>query len=445
MSALDTSVVNTILPVVNQDFNSQVATVEWVVVIYLLLISSLLTSFGRLGDIHGHKKVYITGFVVFISSSVICGLAPSIPALIGARGLQAIGAAILSANSPAILTKNFPGNQRGQALGMQATMTYLGLTVGPSLGGLLTDHFGWRSVFFINIPVGLVALWLSVRHIPKDRDFRKLESFDWRGAVLFMGGLGSLLLALNQGHNFGWRSPMVILLILGAIILLALLIRQETQTSNPMLDLRLFMQRTFSSAVTSAVINYICVYSIIFLMPFYLIDGRGMSPSQAGLLLTAQPIVMAIVAPISGTISDRIGTRLPSALGMAILSLGLFGLSRIQSTTPSNLIVLGLLTTGLGIGIFISPNNSALMGSAPRHRQGIAAGILATARNVGMVLGVGFAGAVFTTMLGHSTNNQTLALFQAIRIAFLAAGVVAILGIFTSAIRTTKIPPAKVD
>ncbi len=439
MSALDVSVVNTVLPVINRSFNSQIATVEWVVIIYLLLVSGLLPSFGRLGDLRGHKTIYISGFFAFIFSSVLCGLSSSVGTLIAARGLQALGAAMLSANSPAILSKSFPARQRGQALGLQATMTYLGLTAGPSLGGWLTELISWQAVFFINLPVGLFALFLSWKFIPMDRGSAIQEPFDWGGALLFMAGLTSLLLGLNQGSNWGWLSPAVLSLLVLAAVLLASFTWWEQKTASPMLDLRLFRSRMFSASMTSAVINYICVYSIIFLMPFYLIQGRSLSPAEAGLLLTTQPIVMALVAPVSGTLSDRIGTLIPTTAGMGILAAGLFMLSRLGPETPTWYLVVCLSVTGLGIGSFISPNSSALLGSAPRQRQGIASALMATARNVGMVLGVGISGAIFTTVLSLTQGNPG-ALFNAASTSFLVAAGIAIAGLLTSFVRSTNNP-----
>ena len=188
MSALDGSVVNTVLPVLRQHFSTSVASIEWVVTIYLLVLSGVLLGFGRLGDIQGHKRMYMLGFGIFIVASACCGFAPSVPFLIVFRGIQALGAAMLQANSPAILTTSFPSRQRGQALGLQATMTYLGLTVGPSLGGWITDHISWRAVFYLNIPVGITALMLSYRAIRADKKITTIERFDLSGAALFITG-----------------------------------------------------------------------------------------------------------------------------------------------------------------------------------------------------------------------------------------------------------------
>jgi EmrB/QacA subfamily drug resistance transporter len=436
MSALDGSVVNTVLPVVTDAFKTDVTTTEWVVTIYLLVVSGLLLSVGRLGDLRGHKPVYALGFVVFVASSALCGLAQSPLMLIASRALQAIGAAMLAANSPAILTKSFPASERGRALGLQATMTYLGLTVGPSLGGWLTDHFTWRAVFYINVPVGLFALWLSGRFIPKDPPAEHVEKFDRTGALIFTTGLVALLLALNQGSEWGWTSLIVISLLITAIVVLGVFITIERRVTAPMLDLTLFRRRTFSMSVASAVFNYVCVYTVLFLLPFYLELGRGLSPSGAGLILTAQPIVMAIAAPLSGWLSDRIGVRGLSMFGMAVLAIGLFLLSRLGLQSAAGDVTGALAVVGLGTGVFISPNNSALMGSAPRHRQGIAAGVLATARSVGMVLGVGLSAAVFTTIRAHSqAYGSEAAIVNGVTTSFVVAGGVALLGVVTSLIR----------
>ncbi|PKO19125.1 MAG: MFS transporter [Chloroflexi bacterium HGW-Chloroflexi-10] len=437
MSALDASVVNVSLPVITHDFQSSITQIEWVVTIYLLTVSCLLLAFGRLGDMQGHKRVYTFGFVIFILSSALCGLSTSAGMLIGLRALQAIGAAMLFANSPAILTGNFPAAQRGQALGLQATLTYLGLAVGPSLGGFLTQHFGWQAVFYINVPIGLLALFFCLRFIPNDRRQANGERFDWIGAGLFLLGMVSLLFVLNQGQSWGWGSLPTLALAVFALLCLLLFVRLEIRSTNPMLDLNLFRQRVFSFSVLSALLNYMSMYCIIFLLPFYLIQARGFSPAHSGLILTVQAVVMSLTAPISGYFSDRVSPRWLATIGMAILAAGLGMLSFLQAATPQWYIAISLAVTGLGTGMFISPNNNVLLGSAPRNRQGIASGILATARNVGMVLGVGLAGAVFTTVLGHGELAiDTGGIFRAIQSSFVVGAGIAVVGIFTSFLRS---------
>lgn len=432
MSALDGSVVNTILPVIRTSLNSDVSAIQWVVAIYLLTVSGLLLTVGRLGDLRGHRIVYLGGFLVFVIGSAMCGMAQNAGQLVAFRMVQAVGAAALQASSPAILTRAFPSTQRGQALGIQATMTYLGLTVGPSLGGWLAQAASWRAVFYINVPVGLLAVALAYRFVPADRRARGEERFDLAGALLFSAGLVSLLLGLNQGGNWGWASAPILALLAGAAVLLAVFVRVENRARWPMLDLSLFRNRTFSAAVISAVCNYMGMYVVLFLLPFYLIQGRGLNPAQAGLLLTAQPVVMALVAPFSGTLSDRIGARLPATLGMVIMAAGLFILSRLQPMTPTAAISAALAVCGLGIGMFVSPNNSSLMGAAPRNRQGVAAGMLAMARNVGMVLGIGMSGAILTTALAVDPQRG---IFAAMTPGFLAGMGIALLAALASLLR----------
>jgi EmrB/QacA subfamily drug resistance transporter len=439
MSALDGSVVNVTLPLVRGYFNSDVAAVEWVVTIYLLVVSSLLLSFGRLGDMRGHKRVYVTGFAIFVVASALCGMAVSVPMLVGSRALQAFGAAMLFANAPAILTRTFPASQRGQVLGLQGMMTYLGSTAGPLLGGWLAQSFSWRAVYYINLPVGIIACVISAIFILDDRRTPQAEErFDIPGAVTFSAGLIFLLLGLNQGHAWGWRSFPTLACLVASITLLIFFIRIERRSPSPMLDLSLFHSRIFTASTASAALNYISIYSIIFLMPFYLLQGRGFSPAQAGLLLTAQPLVMVITAPVSGWLSDRIGSRILATLGMGILALGLFLLSRLGPATPPAVIVMSLAVAGLGTGMFVSPNNSALLGSAPRGRQGIASAVLAEARNVGMVIGVGIAGAVFSSALSILGENMVT---EAVHYGFLVAAGFALTGMIVSSTRGNASAP----
>jgi EmrB/QacA subfamily drug resistance transporter len=434
MSALDASVVNTMLPIISQSMSASVATIEWVVTAYLLVVSALLLGVGRAGDLHGHRTIYLAGFAVFVVSSALCGAAPSALTLIAFRALQGSGAAMLFASGPAILTASFPATERGRALGLQAMMTYIGLTVGPALGGWLTGQLGWRSIFLINVPIGVIAVALGGRVIPRTQPAQGSGRADPWGGVLFASGLTALLLAMNQGHTWGWSSAAVLGLLAAFVVLATLFIRFESRSESPMLDLALFRNRAFSAATVSAVLNYVSAYCIVFVLPFYLIRGRDFSPERAGLIMTAQSVVMVVVAPVSGALSDRIGPRLLSTTGMALMGGGLVLLARLGPTSALTSAILGLAVAGLGAGLFTSPNNSALMGAAPRERQGVAAAIMATARNVGMVLGVGLAGAVFTSVLQRLGDTRD-ALFAAGRASFVAGAVAAVLGAGVSLIR----------
>lgn len=398
MSALDASIVNALLPTLRRALGASVAGIEWVLTVYLLVVSGVLLVVGRFGDLRGHKDVYLAGFVGFVASSALCGLSPTVGWLVASRGLQALFAAALFANAPAILTASFPPSERGRALGLQAVMTYLGLSVGPGLGGLLARHLGWQSVFYVNVPIGAFAFWLGQRNIPRDRPAGTPPRFDVAGAILFFVGLLSLLLALNQGHVWGWGSPAILVLAAVAVVALWAFFALERRLPEPMLDLSLFRSRVLTGAVFSAMVSYLAQFASLFLLPFYL-QWRGLAADRAGLVLMAQPVVMMLTAPFAGAISDRTGTRGPIVLGLSLLGLGLLGLSFLGPDTPFSLVVLGLAVSGAGFGAFIAPNNSRLLGAAPPNRRGIASGVLAGARNVGMVLGVGLAGAVLTTIL----------------------------------------------
>ncbi|MBI5833340.1 MAG: MFS transporter [Armatimonadetes bacterium] len=430
MTALDTSVVNTTLPLIRQSLHVAFDQSQWVVTVYLLGLSGLLLSFGRLGDLHGHKRVFTWGFGLFVLSSLACAASPGLVWLVTARGLQAVGGAMITSNAPALLTQHFPPAERGRALGLQATMTYLGLTCGPSLGGWLATSYGWRSIFYVNLPIGIVAVVIALLCVPTDRPSGEREPYDPMGSTLFLLAMVLLLWGLNQAHRLGWGSPAIVGTLCMSVVIAALFVRAERTNPHPMLDLSLFGEPVFSSSVASAVCNYICVYSIVFLVPHYLINVRHMTAAQAGLILTAQPLIMAVVAPLSGHWSDHRGTRLPSAVGMVLLTAALASLAFVGMATPGWSVALRTALAGLGTGIFISPNNSALLGSAPRHRQGIASGVLATSRNGGMVLGVGLAGAVVTTAMAHGMTEV-----RAVGCAFGVAAAAGALGAVLSVVR----------
>lgn len=394
MSTLDASIVNASLPAITTALKTEMSTIEWVVMGYLLVISALLLTFGRLGDMIGHKKVYLTGFLFFTVGSALCGLSPSAEALIGFRVFQGLGSSMMMATAPALLTRAFPPSQRGQALGLNATLTYLGLTVGPSLGGLLTQAFGWRYIFYVNIPIGLIGTVSAVVFL-RQATIRRTQRFDLAGAAILMMSLSSFLLALSKGQDWGWGSSIVLGLFAFFAVLLIAFLLLERAVAQPMVNLSLFRSRLFSAANASALINYLGVYSIMFLMPFYLIQARGFNPAQSGLALTAMPLTMAVVAPVSGWLSDRIGSRFLSSAGMVILAIGLWLLSGLDLQSGGIDVALRLAVAGFGVGMFVSPNNSSIMGAAPKEGLGIASGMLAMMRNTGMVVGVAVAGAVF--------------------------------------------------
>lgn len=432
---LDGSMINSMLPILTQELGVDISTTNWLLTIYMLIQTGMMLSFGRLGDLYGHKLVYNGGLVVFIVGSALSFFAPTAQLLIAARAVTALGSAAIWANSAAILTHSFPSSQRGKVMGLQSMCVQVGNSCGPPLGGLVAGLLGWRAIFWISIPITLVALVLSLRFVQRDEPAGRGQPFDLVGAALYVAGLMGVLLALNRGHDWGWLSFGVVgCLGLGLALLLGFVVL-EPRLKFPMLDLGLFRERAFAAPILSGVLNFVAISSVVFLLPIYLLLGRGMAPSEAGLVMVTQPLVMASITILSGSLSDRIGSRLPATLGMLILSLGLFCLSRLDATTPLPLVIASQIMVGVGVGMFGSPNSSAVMGAVPSAQRGIAAAILSTARTLGNTLGLGLAGAIFATVLAGHALTESAYVMPAVSAGFATASGLALLGALISAAR----------
>jgi len=426
MGPLDASIVNINLPVIADFFSVPPSRVAWVSISYLLMLSTLLLPFGRLGDILGFKKLYLRGLLLFVFMSLCCGLSPSFPMLVISRGLQAIGAGITMSLATAIITAVFPSEERGRALGFNALAVALGLAIGPSLGGFLGDLFSWRSIFLVNLPLGLIAYFLCRRLLPEEAA-RKREEFDLLGAFLSFISLLLLLLFISEGTKAGWNVPLSLLLI---GIAFSLFVYQERRVQKPMLDLSLFKNPIFSLALSSAFLNFLTQYVLIFSLPFYLQRVLLYSASRAGGIMTAFPLTVLLVAPFAGWLSDKIGHKLPSLLGLFLCTLSAFLISRLTPAASGFDVAWRLSLYGLGTGIFQSPNNSAVMGSVGREKLGIAGAILATIRNAGMVFGLSSASAVLSWRLNiYSTLKLGNALFLSLKDTCFFAGLVSSLSV----------------
>ncbi len=385
MATLDTSIVNISLPTIAHYFGVALSgAVEWVIIAYLVVIAGVLLTIGRLADMIGHKPIWVAGLVIFTVGSAICGAAPSLGLLIAARGLQGLGGALLMSISPAMLINAFPAHKRGRALGLNAVVVALGVSVGPTLGGIITEHLTWRWIFYVNVPIGVIGFIASMR-VLTERMRRGRGRFDPLGAVLLAIGLVALTMGLSFGQEWGWTSPLLLsTLVVGIIALLALVV-VERRVSDPIIDLTLLRGRVFLSANASLILSFLALFAVSFMLPFYLEELRGFSTEQAGLLLTPLPLTIAVLAPFSGMLADRIGTRWLAAGGLAIACLGLVLISQLNAQSSVWDIIWRLVVTGAGQALFQSPNNSALLGAAPRGQQGSASGFLATGRVVGKV------------------------------------------------------------
>ncbi|HEY3373915.1 MAG TPA: MFS transporter [Candidatus Aquicultor sp.] len=435
MAPLDSSIVNIAMPTLSKFFSVDITTIGWVATAYLLATSSLLLTAGRLGDMIGHKRIYIAGFVTFTTASALCGLAGDIQQLIAFRVIQALGATCLMSTAPAILTDAFPPKDRGKALGMIGVAVSIGLTVGPFLGGIILSNFGWRWIFYVNVPIGIVAVTVASLILRESKPSTS-KRFDYMGAGTAFAALLSLLLALSMGDRWGWSSTTTIALYVTAILFSVLFIMVEKREEDPMLDLSLFKLRLFSAANVSAFINYAAMFVVTFLIPFYLIYVLKETPQKAGTIMTAIPLTIAIVAPISGALSDRIGSRLLSSLGLGVTMLALIGLSQTSVAMGVMPIAVLLGVLGFGSGLFQTPNSSAIMGSVPKNRLGIASGMQGTMRNVGMVLGIALAGAIVDTIAPNGPAD--IHLTSAIHTSFIVGAAIAGLGVVTSLVRGSQ-------
>lgn len=398
MSALDASVVNIAAPVIRDYFGVSLGTVQWVITAYLIVVSSELLFFGRLSDIYGQKRIYLAGFILFTVGSALCGLSDSAGMLIAFRVFQAVGAGMMFSTNSAIITHNVEEGKRGRAFSVNVMAVAIALSAGPVLGGALTGVLGWQSIFYINVPVGVIGTVMAVKFIPADGRKRSAP-LDIPGGALIFAALFLILLPLDR-LSAGIDIYIAAAMLLGGGLLIAVFLWHEKRASEPLLPMGLFRIRVLSASLAAAMLNYTAQNIMIFLVPFYLQSLRLFSPAKAGLLYIPMPLTMLLVAPAAGYVADRFDTRVFSSAGMAVMAAGLFMLSFLGAATPLWYIVISMIITGLGCGLFQTPNNSAIMNSAPAASRGVASGMLATARNIGMVIGTGLSGALFSVFSG---------------------------------------------
>jgi EmrB/QacA subfamily drug resistance transporter len=427
MSPLDASIANVALPTIGRAFHTAVDNTEWVLIGYMLTTSSTLVLFGRLGDLWGQKRVYTLGFAIFGLSSLACAFAPSFWLLVGARAIQGIGSAMLMSSSPAIITDAFPSHQRGRAIGLNGAAVAVGLSTGPVLGGIIITYWDWRWIFLINVPIAIVALLVSAFVLRREE--RKEEHFDFAGAAIAFTALFAVSLALSRAHVWGWGSPPTIGALAYAALGVAAFLWLERRVAAPMLDLQLFENRTFAFSVLAATLYFCAVYCVIFTIPLSAQIALGRNGLQAGLLLLPISALNVVLAPIAGAASDRIPARYVSTAGATCFFLGCVLLA-LQPDSPAPwALYVSLFVAGAGTAVFSQPNNSTIMGAAPPNRRGIAAGILATARTTGQLLGISVAGAIYflrVQQLGPLAHSYApaKAVFFAVAIIMIAVSLV---------------------
>ncbi len=388
MSTLDASIVNISLPTIVQSLNTDLKTVAWVVMAYLIIITGCLLLMGRLADLFGRGKIFLLGFSTFTLGSTLCGFSQTIHFLIGSRVIQGLGASALMAIGPAIIATSFPEKDRGQTLGMLGSIVSLGFITGPLIGGFLVEHLGWRSIFFINLPIGVIGTILSLKILKGDRAIGKVE-LDLRGAFLFFLFVTSLLLFLNR---VGWEStPFFWGWIFLALTCFSLFIVFERRSSSPLVDLNIFRKQLFISSLGASFLSFWINGAHNFVFPFFLQFFLGYSPSKVGLLIFPVALTVMVIAPIGGRVSDWVGVRVPATIGLILTSLTIFSFVFLKGEVSDYEILWRQVILGIGIGFFNPANNSAIIGSLPKVNVGVASSFLALARNLGMVIGVAFA------------------------------------------------------
>ncbi|HLH74494.1 MAG TPA: MFS transporter [Chloroflexota bacterium] len=386
MFAIDSTIVVLALPPMMADLNAGLVSMIWVLMGYSLTSTVALLTFGRLADMFGRVRMFNAGFVVFTIGSVLCGLSTTDLQLIIFRVVQGVGGAMLLANSMAIITEAFPAEERGQAMGLNSVVWALGSIAGPLLGGLILTEASWRWIFWVNLPVGVVGTIAALLLLRDVSSRSEGEKFDVAGALFFSASLVALLLALNQAIALGWTSPIISGLLVLTVIFGVAFYVWNRRVVHPVLDFGLFADQVFSTTIVTTTLQALAMFSVNFLVVYYLEVVQGQSPLTAALALVPLSVMSSVMGPIGGKLSDNMGSRRPVAIGMAFQTLGLIVLSTLQVGSSYLHVTAGLLLVGLGGGLFWAPTTSAAMGAAPPNRLGVAAATLATWRNTGMVV-----------------------------------------------------------
>jgi len=390
------------LPDILRDLHTDLFALLWIVVGYTLVVTVLVLNAGRLADRYGRARTFTLGMAIFTVASAFCGIAPDPVTLIAGRVVQGVGGAFMFANSSALVTDAFPRRELGRALGINSMVVGAGLMLGPILGGWLTS-FGWRMVFWFNVPVGLLGValaWLVLveRHPPE-----RSASIDWLGSAVYLVGLLSLMTALAFGGIYGWTTWWVVGGFGLFVVLLPVLLFVERQVHNPILDLTLFEDRLFAMGNLTGLLNGVARNSVLFLLVFYLQGVKGADPVTAGIELAPLAVGLLVLSPISGALADRVGSRALATLGMIVTAIGLAGLLTIQVDTPFWQLVLWQLVIGAGSGLFNAPNTSAVMGVVPPAKRGIGAGMRAMLVNTGFIISIALAIGLITTAMSAQT------------------------------------------
>lgn len=394
MGTLDMSIVNVSLPTLVKQLNTDFPTIQWVILGYVLVVTSLMLGAARLGDMVRKKTLFTWGIIVFTIGSLLCGISPGVNWLIAFRVIQGCGAVMMQALGAAIIVEVFPPNERGRAMGLIGTTVSIGIATGPALGGLIIGLIGWRWIFLINVPVGVITLLATIHYVPSSSPHERNQRFDLIGAFIMLVTLICFALGMTLGQQAGFKSQRVLALLLTAGTGAIIFIFAEKRMAQPMIELGLFKDLLFSLSLFMGFLSFITLGGT-FLLPFFLELVKGYPPQKVGFLMMATPVLMGIISPISGSLSDRFGTRGISLIGLLMIFGGCLSISTLRADVTIWGYLLRVAPIGLGMGFFQSPNNSAIMGAVPTQRLGVASGLMALSRNLGQTTGIPLMGTIF--------------------------------------------------
>lgn len=421
--------VNVALPAIAAQFKVDAIVQNWIPASYLLAAAIFAVPFGRISEIYGMKKIFTYGMLIFTVFSVLSAMAPDANSLIIFRVFQGIGSAMMFVTGLALLTRVYPPQDRGKAIGINIAVVYIGLSLGPVLGGLFTNYFGWPSIFWFTVPIGILTLLIVLLKLKDEWADAKGEKFDFVGSAFY----SVALFLLMYGFSLLPNTSGIWMLIIGVLLLIGF-VKWELGNSSPVFNMKLFKNYTFAFSSLAALINYSSTFAVSLLLSYYLQYIKAFDAQTTGLILVAQPVIMAIVAPMAGRLSDRKDPQLLAAIGMAITTLGLFILSFLNQDTRLELIILALVILGLGFGFFSSPNTNAIMGSVERKYYGIASATVSSMRLIGQTFSVGIVTLVFAFVMGPvviSPESYAL-LLKSIPICFTIFTIMCFIGIFAA-------------
>jgi EmrB/QacA subfamily drug resistance transporter len=439
MGNLDSSVVNVALPVMARSLSVGISTIQWVVTGYILTLAALVLLFGKIADRVGKRMMFLPGFLIFGLGSLMCALSGNFAFLVLSRVVQASGSAMSMSSSQGLIAEVFPPNERGKALGLNASALAMGAMIGPPLGGFLVGAFSWQSIFFINLPVVATAFIAGFFFIPRDKKVleEKTPHLDVIGSTVFIVSIISLFASLLSSEDLGWSSPLVMAGLAAGLVGTVVFVLIERHKPDPMVDLSCFHNRLFSVSIACSALSFACMCGLTIIQPFYLQYALGLKPATAGLIMLAIPVAQCFVAPVSGILTDRLGAEPLTVVGLVVMAAGLALMSTLTTSSPWMVIIAWTVVVSVGSSIFQSPNTTIIMGLSPSDKLGITGSINAEARNIGMVTGIALSVALLYNRMSAAAGYKVTSyvdgkpeiFIYGMRIVYLAAAALCALGV----------------